>query len=441
MNPFSLPNNDTSLYVYREQLRVLKSEHEKELRTIPIYDRSPESKIPIISEFRKSSLPPVASPSTKYRRNSLVAIREDLPELIQRKREILLVKKSIESKLMNIELLENSVTERERSQKELEKKLEDEMHMFEKYEEKLLLETRKKSGKAKKKNLERVKLQDDLVKLQEEIEGLQIRLEKRTEEVRKCEKIKEFVQEVSLSLNIKEEGASVFVTEQTSLFKAPGLVLDLLNAHETKSLFLVKQVETDEQELEVIRSSNLVSRSEIELDLEKVETQVRNLERQKEASTEKLKKNNKYPKSDQMMDETTLGSIHLKLLEMAELIGADPSLQLSDLDILELVETTMQKMVFQCEEFDEESVRKLEKEIDKVRRSENVERQKETEKRRILENEERLKQRKNKVVKKHGRNLMARSKIAEKIAVVEVEEVPQDVLDRIEFLDEVLIGK
>lgn len=439
MNPFSLPNNDSSLYFYREQMRALKSEHEKELRTIPIYDRSPESKIPIISEFRKSSLPPITSPS-KYRRNSLVAIREDLPELIQRKREILLVKKSIESKLKNIEMLEHSVTERERSQKETEKKLEDEMNMFEKYEEKLLLETRKKSEKAKKKNFERVKLQEDLAKLQENIEGMQIRLEKKTEELRKYEKIKEFVQEVSLSLNIKEE-TSMFVTEQFYLFKAPGQILDLLNAYESKSLFLVKQVETDEQELEVIKSNNLIDLSEIEFELEKVENQVKVLERQKDALTEKIKKYNKDPKSDQVMDETTLDTIHLKLLEMTEIIGADPSLQLSDLDILELVETKMQKMVFQCEEFDKESVKKLEKEIDKVRRSQNVEKQKEFEKRKIFENEERLKQRKNKVVKKHGRNSMVRSKIVEKVAVVEIEEIPQEILDRIEFLDEVLIGK
>lgn len=439
MNPFSLPINDSSLYLYREQQRILKVEHEKEMRSIPIYDRSPESKIPIISELRKTSLPPITSPS-KFRRNSLVVIREDLSELIHRKREILLVKKSIETKLKNIEMLENSVTERERNQKEFVKKLEDEMHMFEKYEEKLMLETRKKSENTKKKSLERAKLQENLKNLGEKIEAMQVSLEKRTEELKKYEKIKEFVEEVSLNLNEKVE-SSMFVTEQHPLFRAPLQILDLLNAFEAKSLFLVKQVETDEQGLELLKANNRILLSEIEFDMEKIDNQLKTLEKQKESLLEKLKKSGKDTKCDQMMSESTLEAIHLKLIEMAEIIGTDPTLQLNDLDILELIESRMKKMVKKCEEYDEETVKKLEKDIDKVRRSQNIEKLKQIEKQKNLENSEKLKARKNKVIKKHGRNLKPKSKIAEKVAVVEAEEIPQDLLDRIEFLDEVMPGK
>lgn len=440
MNPFTLPTNDSSLYVYREKQRVLKSEHDQEIRSIPIYHRSPEIKIPILNELRKSHQPFVPSPS-KFRRNSCVAIREDLQELIQRKREILLVKKSIENKVKNIEFLKFSVTEREKQNKDLSKRLEDELTMFENYEEKIAAETRKKAENSKKKFLERSKLMENLEKIYEEIEFLGIKLEKKIEELKKYEKIKEFVEEVFVSLNQKND-FSLFVTQDQGLFKSPGQIIDLINSFESRSLYLVKQVQTDELELENLKSSNQMVNLDTEYNYENIQNQIKSLEKQKEILSDKLKRFNKTEKKQEhVMDQETVEKIHQKLYEMIEILGIDPKTHPTDLDLLEKIETNMKAMTQKCLTFPEESVRKLERETEKKRRSENIDKLKEVERVKIRENDEKLKKRKNKVVKKHGRILKPKSMIEEKVFVAEVKEISQDVLDRIEFFGDPFTGK
>jgi hypothetical protein len=440
MNPFTLPTNDSSLYVYREKQRVLKSEHEKEVRAIPIYHRSPEVKVPILAELRKSN--PTFEPSpSKFRRNSCAAIREDLQELIQRKRDILLVKKSIENKVKNIEFLQVSVTEREKMNRELKKRLEEELHMFEKFEEKVMQETRVKAENSKKKYLERVKVLENLEKIQEEIEFLVIKLEKKGEELKKYEKIKEFVEEVFTCLNQKDD-VDMFITQEPGLFKSPAQLVDLINSFESKSLYLVNQVQTDEHQLENLKSLSQMSKADQDYDLEKLETQIKSLEKQKEILSEKLKKYGKVEKKeDNVMDEGTLNQIYEKLDEMIEIIGIDPKTRPGALDLLEKIENDLKAMTQKCLTFPEESVKKLEKEIDKNRRADNVEKLKEIELEKIRENDLRLKMRKNKRVKKHGRTLKPKSKIEEKVIVAEVREISQDVLDRIEFFGDPFTGK
>ena len=440
MNPFTLPTNDSSLYVYREKQRVLKSEHDQEVRSIPIYHRSPEVKIPILNELRKSHQPFMPSPS-KFRRNSCVAIREDLQELIQRKRDILLVKKSIENKVKNIEFLKFSVTEREKQNKDLKKRLENELTMFENYEEQIAAETRKKAENSKKKSLERLRLVESLERIHEEIEFLGIKLEKKIEELKKYEKIKEFVEEIFVSLNQKND-FSLFVTQDQGLFKSPGQIVDLINSFETKSLYLVKQVQTDELELENIKSGNQMVNLDAEYNYDNIQSQIKSLEKQKEILLDKLKRFNRTEKKQEhVMDQETVEKIHEKLYEMIEILGIDPKTHPTDLDLLEKIETNMKAMTQKCLTFPEESVRKLERETEKKRRAENIDKLKEIERIQIRENDEKLKKRKNKVVKKHGRVLKPKSMIEEKVYIAEVKEISQDVLDRIEFFGDPFTGK
>ncbi|OMJ70262.1 hypothetical protein SteCoe_31795 [Stentor coeruleus] len=433
MNPFSLPTNDSLLYSYREQQRVIQTELDREIRAIPIYDRSPEVKIPAVAEFRKTFLPSI-SPSSKVR-NSFISNRENIDDFIQRKREILFVKKSIENKQKNIEHLESTISERDKNHKETLRNLEEQFSRVEKYEENLMIEAKKKAEITDAKVKERIHLQNLLSRLTEDIEISQVAYERKLEELKQYEVYRKFLNQISQQMSFTRE-ENMFLTQDNLLCSNPGQILESINELESSNLFQVRQLQEVEQELELLKSQNQAFEQSIEGKLETLKSSIKVLEKQKEGLMFKTRNLVKEETEAHVIDEKTLEEIHLRLLEFMDIVGNEKSSNPNDLEMLEIVELALSEKMEQRALMDEEFMKKLEKEVEKARRVDKIEKLKEKEVRKREEINELLKQRKNKIVKKTGRIVMPRSKIVEKIAQTKEPVIPQEVLDRIEFLDE-----
>lgn len=430
MNPFSLPTDDSLLYQQRELQRYQKSQKDIEDRSIPIYERSPEVKIPSVSFFRKSFLPSLSPVSAL--RKSFISNRENLDDFIQRKREILYVKKSIESKKKNIEKLEFAITEKERSQKETLKQLEDHLARVEKYEESLMFEANKKAEQTELKIKGRIELQNSYTEIIEKIEKDYVLYERKLEELRHLEEYKNFLEEIRKQTSPNE---SVFITEENLLFKSPLQILESINLLELNNLFQVGQTQEAEQELETLRIQNLRIQNQVFKKNENLALRIKTLEKQKETLSFKLKNSFKEDQ-DLIIDKETLAEIHERLLKLIGIIGVDTYSTLSDLEMLEIIENSLQEKLKIRNSMDQAHVNKMEREIEKARRTEMIDKIKEKEEKKRMETDQVLEKRKLKISKKIGRALMPRSKIAEKIQVVKDPVIPQNVLDRIEFLDE-----
>lgn len=437
MNPFTLPINDSFLYEFREQQRVVKLQSEREIRNIPIYDRSPEVKIPAVSEFRKTFLPSL-SPS-KTPKFSLVSNRENLNDFIQRKREILHVKKSTENKKKNIEFLENLISDKDKNQKATLKELEDNFNRVEKYEESLMYETKKKVEVTELKVKERLDLQAECSRITESIEIMQVTYERKLEELKHLESLKKFVEEVTVQ-SMSNEGESVFLTQKDALFKAPGQILENIDLLESNNLFLVRQVQEAEAETDVLIGKTIQIEEQIFNKSQDLANGVKVLEKQKENVLTKIKNFSREEKEDFIIDEKTLEEIQKRLEEMIEIIGINSIDHLSPLEMLEIIENSLQEQLRRRELMDEDLVKRLEKEADKVRRTEKIEKIKEKEQKKRNEVNEMLQKRKNKIVKNVGRPTMKRSKLPEKVVQRESAKISQETLDRIEFLEENLIN-
>ena len=261
--------------------------------------------------------------------------------------------------------------------------------------------------------------------------------EKKQEELKHLEALKRFIQEIAMESNsIKEE--SLFITQSNLLLKSPEQVLDKINILESDNLFQVRQVEEIESELELLKSTNSTLEKQITLKNEELLIKIKTAEKQKENLLAKLKNISKDSKEELIIDEKTLGEIHDKLVEIVNLTKAPITGNLSDLEMLEIIENSLKEQLVKRSMIDEEIAKKMEREADKIRRTDQIEKIKEKEMKKRMEINEKLQLRKNKNVKKIGRVGMPRSKIAEKTIVTEEPTIPQDILDRIEFLDEII---
>ena len=431
MNPFSLPAADPELYLQRERQRSVERSITVEQRLVPIHLRRAKNTYTMLDELRNSNL---NTSHFERSRRTKSCNRENIHELILRKREILLTKKKIEHKKLNISLLDDLSKTREEEQKKIAKAIEDNLLMFEKYEEKLKTEAKAKADLAEKKIKERIEKQVKINSLEQDIERLYAKIDRRTEEIRQLCVLKAFVEELS---SIQDIGKSTtFITDKKEESYTPSSLLKSINSLEQKNLFLIQQAQEVESNLDVQRSKSSAEFNLLITESDQIKNNIRSLEKSKELLMSKYDHILNETVEEPLINESTMSQLHSSLGEFFMMIGGDPSTQPTDFEILERLENSIRAEIDKTKLMDEETLKSKEKDVEKARRFKNVDTQKAKELEKAKKVSEKMQKRKEKTLKKLGRKGMMRSKIPEKEVVAEVVEVPQEILDRREFLEE-----
>jgi hypothetical protein len=434
MNPFSLPVMDSELYLLREKQRVVERATTAEQQLVPVHLRRPKHAYQKLEELK--NLPSLSEASIQRNQRSHSYNRENIQELILRKREILLTKKKIEHKKNSISLLDSITKNNEEEHKKAAKKLEDNLLRVEKYEESLKTEAKKKAEMAERKIKERIEKQTELNVLQQEIEYVYGAVERKKEELRHLCVFKEFVEELLASREALR--SSTFVTAHTEEAHTPSSLLQSINSLEKKNVFLIAQAQDAEINLENFRAKTHSEIKTLQSHNEEVKHDIRTIEKQQDLITSKLSSMINERAEEPLISPETMKLIHEALVDMFITVGGDSVALPSDFEILEHIENSIRAEIDKTKLLGEEVLRIREKEIEKNRRFKNVEALKMKEVEKAKEIAEKLERRKNKVLKKSGRMKMERSKIPEKVVEKAKVVVPQDILDRREFLEEII---
>ena len=335
VNPFTLPPNDPELYHHREIERLEESKYRHTLNDYPIQERhlvnQPKS---ILSDIRKDTsdyegkLPAVGS------RRNLSSKKETIKEFIQRKREILLVKKNIENKKAKYNELEEDIARKEDKHKANIKKLEDNKGRVAKYEEQLKIEADNKAKLAEDKAADRNEKQKILKNLQDEIESLRAKVDRMVEEVKNLEDYKQFVDELIPT----ENNYSIFLTEGASSIDHYAKKLEEgINSLETTNLFQIQQAQEDEQELEILKHKNLLTKQHEMKKCADMKATVSNLEVQKQILEEKNKRIRSAEEIETPVDEVSSKRVYEEIALLYQECVGDLGNEPKELDMLESI--------------------------------------------------------------------------------------------------------
>lgn len=434
MNPFSLPSTDLELYYLKERQRDANRAITAEERLVPVQNRKSKNEYNMLQELKKT-LTPKASTSYRSRRSQSYN-RENIQEIILRKREILMIKKKIEHKRASISFLNEINKSKEDEQRRIAKEIEDSFIMYEKYEEKLKTEAKEKADLAGKKVKERTERQAKIAKLEGEIEYMYGQFERKKENFRHLCIYKDFVSELSSQTHTKKSSQVFITSSNTSPHITPQILLTSINTLEHTNLFLIQQSQEAEIALDNLKSKSSSEQNSLQSELDNIKANIKSLEKTKQLNTLKLQNFLDEQNEDPLISQETMQKLHLGLVEIYGIIGGDMATYPTDFEILENLETAIRSEIEKTKLMNEEVLKSKEKEVDKKRRQDNIEMQKLKETQKNKEFSDMIERRKKKVVKKSGRQKMQKSWIPEKVVVKEIAEIPQEVLDWKEFLEE-----
>lgn len=441
LNPFSLPKSDPELYHQREFERAEELEFRKNLQLIPIEDRHRAIQpVSILSQLKETKQLALTAPNQS--RVSVPIKKESIRELIQRKREILLVKMSIQNKREMSQNLEEWIDNEEGILREKFRDIEENEGRFEKYEEEMKLMMDNAISETEKKVMERLEKQELISKLTEDIDIKLTQSERKSEELKLLEEYKKFIDEITppeFIQKTEQPSGTTFITEQIPLkifFKSPWQFLERINSLEEKNLFLIEHAQEAEQELETLKHQQEGIRREILDSSNEISTNLSNYKKQKQVLEAKLSDKVSEVESDAFLDEKTMQQINLKVLKLFEYTGGDSSNNPSDLDMLEAIEAALEKYLDKRSAMDINLLKEREKKVDKYRRNLKVieEQQKQADK--IREDNERMRQRRERVIKREGRVQMLKTRPPEKERKKTPPKISQEELDRRMFLED-----
>ena len=455
-NPFFLPSQDSDLYKHREQKRLEDELEKSKLKQYKLHEKYKfDERRSIFPEIRDKGNHFLDINQTSHSRPLINPKKETIRELIQRKREILLTKKSIENKKAKYIELEADIQKSEEKIKDERKRLTDNECKIKKFEE-----TRKKSydetlQKAKELAKSKGDKTDELKNLQDELDQLKTNIEKKNEELNKLIDYKTFVEE----LLPNNEIPNTFVTTQDFLIEDyRDRLIEAMNSLEAKNLSQIQQKQEYEYEHESARRQN---NQAIEIQEKKMKEQsdnLQSLESQLKALQEKafkiknihnVNKQKKSPNKKQenpKVVETQMTDIIPQIvrnaLEKLFIVfeGDKINIPTKELEVSEILEKIEEKLNLQDKYLREkitnnkrleEEVIEKEKSLEKHRRSEKIDQE------RLKINDEANKRKHENVkeiVKKKGRTEMHRSKLPEKIKEKQMPKESQEVKDWRDFL-------
>lgn len=440
-NPFSLPRNDPELYHQREYERAEELEFRKNLQLIPIEDRHRAIQpVSILTQLREPKQLAITAPQNS--RTAVPIKKESIRELIQRKREILLVKMSIQNKREMAHNLEEWIESEEAILREKFRDIEENEGRFEKYEEEMKLMMDNAIAETEKKLLERIEKQELISKLTEDIDVKIAQSERKNEELRQLEEYKKFIDEITPPEFIQKTERPVgntFITEQMPLkifFKSPWHFLERINSLEEKNLFLIEHAQEAEQELETLKHQQEGIRREILDSSNEISSNLSNYKKQKQALEIKLTEKAMDIEADVILDEKTIQTINEKVMRLYEYLGGDTSNNPSDLDMLEAIEAELERYLEKRASMEINLLKDREKKVDKKRRNQKVLEEQEKQAKKIQEDNERMRLRRERVIKREGRVQMAKTRPPEKERKKTPPKIPQEELDRRMFLED-----
>ncbi|CAG9327705.1 unnamed protein product [Blepharisma stoltei] len=445
INPFYLPDKDPELYHEREVQRAKEEMERKDRQLIPIQERHNYDSYhhpSVLGEIRyEDSKELLALPSTapKY---SFPSKKETIREFIQRKREILLVKKSIQNKKERTKYLEEIIQAEEETHKSNVKMLEDNMGIVDKYEDNLKIEAEKKAQEAQAKTNERISKQTRINDLANDIEMKNGLFDRKNEELKQLEEYKKFIDELTPPEFIQKPSDPkdpTFLTEQDTpqlFFKSPWQLIARIKSLEEENVNLIQHGQEAETELEALRLKNEIKKDELNKKLEQIAININRLKSEKQKLKERIKALSADKEENFLVDERTMMKIREQIFQLYQEIGGDASNNPTDLDMLLEIENKLEQLLRKKNLLSEKELKQIEKDIDKVRRSEKVEQERLKNLEKLKEINEKLEMRKKRVVKKVGRPQMTRSKLPEKVEKKVAPTIPQEVKDWKEFLEE-----
>jgi DNA repair exonuclease SbcCD ATPase subunit len=433
INPFALPGNDPDLYHQREIERVEEEKYRQAIKYYPIQERHVFAQgRSILPDLKKEPsetdghLPNIGS------RRALSSKKETIKEFIQRKREILLVKKAIENKKAKYNELEEDLIKKEDKHKANIKKLEDNKGRVAKYEEQLKLEADSKAKLAEAKAGERTEKQKELKNLQDEIESLKGKVDRKRDELEVLKDFKRFIEELVPTDN----KSGVFLTESFETLKSFAKRLEeSINSLEATNLFKILQKQDDEHEIELLRRKNNTATTQNTKELSELKTTVQSLENNKKVLEDKLRKISLSEEIEAPVDEVSSKKVHNELVLLFQECGGDLTNNPKELEMLETIEKVFDSELKEKEEKGKEIVKKLERDIDKERRQKKIEDERIKNMKKTELFNKKLEERKQKVAKKVGRKEMKKMKLHKKEKIEKPPDEPQEVLDRREFLE------
>ena len=432
LNPFSLPGNDPDLYHQREFERIEEEKYRKAIKYYPIQERHAFTQAnSMLKDMKRDTIESEGLLPSVGSRRHISSKKETIKEFIQRKREILLVKKNIENKKAKYSELEDEILRKLDKHKANKKKLEDNKGRVDKYEEQLKLEADFKAKQAEDKANKRNEKQKELKTLQDEIESLTAIVERTIEEQKSLEDYKEFIDEL-----IPEIKTSIFLTDgrsPTEIYAKQ--VEEGINSLETTNLFQIQQAQEDEQELEILRHQNNQLKFKEMKRCSDMKNTVHSLEAQKKVLEEKLKKISAAEEIEMPVDESSSKRIYHELELLYEVCGWKNDNHLNELEMLESIEKAFEICLKDKDKKEKVQLKRKEKEIERERRMEKIDQEREKSNQKTLEINRKIEIRKKKVAKKAGRKDMKRSKLHEKVEIFKPPDEPQEVLDRREFLE------
>lgn len=455
-NPFFLPSQDSDLYKHREQKRLEDELERRKLKEYKLHEKYKfDERRSIFPEIRDKANNFLDFGKSTYSRPLINPKKETIREMIQRKREILLTKKSIENKKAKYLELEADVQRSEEKIKDERKRLTDNECKIKKFEE-----TRKKSydetlQKAKELAKKKAEKSDELKNLQDELDQLKTNIEKKNEELNKLIDYKTFVEELLPNNDIP----NTFVTTQEFLIEDyRDRLIEAMNSLEAKNLSQIQQKQEYEYEHESLRRQNGQT---IEIQEKKMKEQSDNLlfmEAQLKALQEKalrIKSNHGVSKQKKTLNkkqenvkvpESQMNDIIPQIVRNAleklfTVLESDKiNIPTKELEVSEILEKIEEKLDIQHKQMREKinGNKKIEDEaIDKERFFEKERRSEKIEEERLKNNDEANKRKHEnikEIVKKKGRVLMPMTKLPEKTKVKEMPEESQEAKDWRDFL-------
>ena len=363
-----------------------------------------------------------------------VRAKESVQKTIEKKREMFLLQMQIDIKKEEIKKIEQFGQLREYGLKNSEDMLIDDMNKFNEYWDDCKRQSHDAMKEVKRLNKEKLELTHETNKLNEEIQQLHNQLQKHDETLKEYSRYKNFLSEV-------------IPAARDDAFPSANKLLSTFDTYVENNLVLIQNIQDIEQDLEHVRQDFAKNEHRLNAKLDDLKSRKQELQklidgkRKVNAQLEERL----FKSQHEQVSSTLLGKLHDSIKECTRAFRGNTENQQEPLEMLEDIENVLDKFQRIFEELDPlrkgeslegKELAKVCRDLRELRRNQSRLESKEADRL----NDEKARKYKERamlpVQRKLGRKPMARTRVPEKRQKAVVEEIPQEVLDRREFLED-----
>lgn len=487
-NPFVLPKDD--LFTLRENEKIEREEARQMMRSMTLWDKTKTKTQPTVTHRALSKtapgqeVPSVPKPDRMFhgRRRE----KENMTDLISKKREMFLMQMSLDTKKQEILKLEEKAAMKEDALRKSEMMLEEDAMRFDtflKENDKKAHEALKRADDETKQKQEKVaeikklnqaisKVENEIAKYEEQLsacikykqfldmltppEHLE-KVKKKKEEARKQRELAKHAAGGSTSSRVKaavkrraskvtdngksepnsdEEDSDAASDSDDMYFKKPEQLLQIFTQLEERNLFLIQNVQETEEALEELKQKYKETELQMEEGTQKLAQKIADLTNQIKMEEEKASALKKRTRASAVAghQQELLQSLNDKVRSVYLSCGFDKS-QTDTVDMLREIENYLEYLLNKIASMDPVKVAEAEKRKENERRNRVREAKKEEKKRQYEERLAKSTARANaEVVKRTGKPIMHRSApVRKKKKREETQERDEEAEDYIRF--------